>query len=122
MLRALSRDPLVIRQTRVDAMWGIVNLMDSALAAAPRFDAPALFLYGAKDEIVPPEATLRMFDSLPDGGQHTIAVYDEGYHMLLRDLQAGTVWHDVLAWIAAPGTSLPSGADRVDPNVALASR
>lgn len=32
--------------------------------------------------------------------------------MLLRDLQAETVWNDVLAWIGDPLTPLPSGADR----------
>jgi acylglycerol lipase len=122
MLRALGRDPLVIKETRVDAMWGIVNLMDSALAAAQRFDGPALFLYGARDEIVPPGATLRMFESLPDGGRNTVAVYDAGYHMLLRDLQAATVWRDVRAWIADRRRALPSGADRVDPGAALAQR
>ena len=122
MLRALSRDPLVIKHTRVDAMWGIVNLMDDALASARRFDAPALFLYGARDEIVPPDATLRMFESLPADGAHTIAVYDAGYHMLLRDLQAPTVWQDVLAWIGDRRATLPSGADRVDPVAVLAKR
>jgi len=35
MLRALGRDPLIIRETRVDAIWGLTNLMDAALAAAP---------------------------------------------------------------------------------------
>lgn len=122
MLHALSRDPLVIKDTRVDAMWGIVNLMDAALDAAPHFDAPALFLYGVKDEIVPPDATLRMFGDLPDAGPHTIAIYAEGYHMLLRDLQAATVWQDVLAWLDDRNAALPSGADRVDPRALLGSR
>ena len=31
MLRALGRDPLVIKETRVDTIWGLVNLMDAAL-------------------------------------------------------------------------------------------
>lgn len=122
MLRALSRDPLVIKDTRIDAMWGIVDLMDQALASAPRFAAPSLFLYGARDEIVPPDATLRMFTNLPADSAHTIAVYDEGYHMLLRDLQAPTVWKDILAWIGDRAADLPSGADQVDPNTALARR
>ncbi|HYN39394.1 MAG TPA: alpha/beta hydrolase, partial [Rhodospirillales bacterium] len=32
MLKALGRDPLVIKGTRVDAVWGLVNLMDRAMA------------------------------------------------------------------------------------------
>jgi len=122
MLRALSRDPLVLKETRIDAMWGIVNLMDSALAAAPRFDAPALFLYGARDEIVPPDATLRMFDGLPANGPQTIAIYADGYHMLLRDLEAPVVWRDIASWIEDRDAALPSGFASPDPASALPRR
>ena len=47
MLRALGRDPLVIKETRVDALHGLVNLMDDALAASPHLRTPSLVLYGA---------------------------------------------------------------------------
>ena len=117
MLRALGRDPLVIKNTRVDAIWGIVNLMDEALEASPAFDAPALLLYGANDDIVPPDASRQMIANLPDvpDSQRRIAVYDEGYHMLLRDLQGDVVLEDILSWIEDPARDLPSGADRGDP-------
>ena len=45
MIRAFSRDPLVIKATRVDAMNGLVELMGEALASAPRFRTSALVLY-----------------------------------------------------------------------------
>jgi hypothetical protein len=32
--------------------------------------------------------------------------------MLLRDLQAETVWRDILAWIENADAPLPSGAER----------
>ena len=56
-LRRLSRNPLTLFGARVDAIRGVVDLMDAALAAAPRFDAPALFLYGGNDEVIPRQAT-----------------------------------------------------------------
>jgi acylglycerol lipase len=34
MLRKFSRDPLVIKATRTDAIWGLANLMDDARVAA----------------------------------------------------------------------------------------
>ena len=40
MLRALAADPLVIKATRADAVWGVVNLMDRAYAAAPDVASP----------------------------------------------------------------------------------
>ena len=119
MLRALAADPLVIKETRIDAIKGVVDLMDAAFDAAQRLEARALILYGARDEVIPKEPTLRMIERLPPAPQarRRIAIYREGYHMLLRDLEAETVWRDVLHWIEDPAGPLPSGADRVDPAV-----
>ncbi len=114
MLKALGRDPLVIKATRVDAIYGLINLMDRALERSARLKGPALILYGQKDEIIPRKPTQIMLDRLPSGTdrRHTLAVYENGYHMLLRDLQAETLWRDIAHWIADPSTSLPSGADK----------
>ncbi len=121
MLQALGRDPLVIKDARVDAIWGVVDLMDQALAAAPRLDGRTLMLYGAKDEIIPPDATLELLARLPEvaAGTRTVAIYEDGYHMLLRDLRGEVAWRDMIAWMRNPGEALPSGADQVDPQVAL---
>jgi alpha-beta hydrolase superfamily lysophospholipase len=111
MLRALSRDPLVIKKTRVDAVFGLVNLMDEALAAAPKLDHPALILYGERDELVPKEPIRQFLAGLPASGSRRVAIYENGYHMLLRDLQAKTVWTDIAAWITDREQPLPSGSD-----------
>ncbi len=121
MLRGLGRDPLVIKGTRVDAIHGLVNLMDDALSAAPLLDRPALLLYGDKDEIVPREPTLQLWAMLPAArrSDQRLALYSNGWHMLLRDLDAGIVLADIAQWTEdqtrAAGSShpLPSGADRL---------
>ena len=42
-----------------------------------------------------------------------VAVYDSGWHMVLRDLKAEIVLRDISAWIADPELAcLPSGALR----------
>jgi acylglycerol lipase len=113
MLRALGRDPLVIKETRADAMYGLVNLMDAALEASATFDSPALIQYGGLDEVVPREPTFMMFRHLPQRAakRQRLALYDDGYHMLLRDLGARGVWKDIAAWIEDAHQPLPSGAD-----------
>ncbi len=114
MLRALGRDPLVIKATRVDAIYGLVDLMDAALAAAPSLSKPSLILYGARDEIVKARPTRLMIKRLPTkmAEKQHIAVYSSGYHMLLRDLQAEAVWTDIVQWAFDPDAPLPSGADQ----------
>jgi acylglycerol lipase len=114
MLRALSRDPLVIKETRIEAVNGLVDLMDAALAAAPRLDVPLLLLDGQHDELIPREPIRLFVAHLPKAapGTRRIAWYAHGYHMLLRDLEAATVMRDVASWITDRRAPLPSGADR----------
>ncbi|WP_207485846.1 alpha/beta fold hydrolase [Arenibaculum pallidiluteum] len=116
MLRALGRDPLVIKRTRVDAVKGLVDLMTRAEDAMPALPPrlPLLVLYGRHEEVLPKPAIGRALAALETARPGTqVGVYERGYHMLLRDLQAEAVWKDVLAWLRMPGTRLPSGADRV---------
>ena len=107
MLIALGEDPLVIKKTRIDALYGIVNLMDAALEAAPSIRAPMLVLYGAQDEIIPKAATGKMLARL--SGSPRIVIYPDGYHLLLRDLSAEVVLADISAWITGTDGKLPSG-------------
>ncbi|MBL7004773.1 MAG: alpha/beta hydrolase [Gammaproteobacteria bacterium] len=113
MLRAMGRDPWVIKATRVETMYGLTDLMDEAFNSAASLRGNTLMLYGEKDEIIPKEPTyafLRQFLET-DAANKTIAIYPKGYHMLLRDLQAPTAWKDIAAWINASPDKLPSGAD-----------
>ncbi len=106
MLRGLGADPLFIKGTRVDAIAGLVELMDIAALSVDRLDGPLLVLGGARDQVVPPgahQAMLRHLSAQPC----TEIVYPDGYHMLLRDLQREVVWNDILAWIDK--RTIPSG-------------
>jgi alpha-beta hydrolase superfamily lysophospholipase len=113
MLRALGRDPLVIKETRVDTIYGLTDLMEAAYQDGASLGGAALLLYGEHDEIIPPDPTCGLLASLPGGnGRRWRAVlYPEGYHMLLRDLQAVAVYRDILAWLDNPLASLPSGME-----------
>jgi alpha-beta hydrolase superfamily lysophospholipase len=113
MLRGLGRDPMVIKSTRIDAVYGLVDLMDEAMASAQHLDGRMLVLYGEHDELIPPGAIREMLQRLPErtAGTRRFALYAEGWHMLTRDLQAEAVWRDIDAWITDADAPLPSGAD-----------
>lgn len=101
MLRALGRDELVIKATRVDVLYGVSNLMDAAMLAAGTAPANILFLYGKKDDIIPAQPTCELFLRLSDSPatKLTAIIYEQGYHMLTRDLQAETVLQDIAVWL-----------------------
>jgi alpha-beta hydrolase superfamily lysophospholipase len=123
-LRAMAHDPLVLKSARVDAVHGLVALMDAALAAAARFEPPALVLYGERDDLVPERAIAAMATRLPGlaSGRQRVVIYPDGYHLLLRDSIRGRVAADILAWLADPRAVLPSAAaeQRLPPRAASA--
>ncbi|MEJ1978393.1 MAG: alpha/beta fold hydrolase [Acetobacteraceae bacterium] len=108
-LIALGEDPLTILTTKVSTLKGLVDLMDSAQAAAPHVRGPALVAYGAHDDLVPPSAMSKAWTNLPPGTR--LALYPNGYHLLMSDLNRLAVINDVLAWMQSPDALLPSGAD-----------
>jgi len=88
VLRALSRDPMLIRQTRMDALAGIVDMMDAARAAAPRFNpGPSLIVWAGRDDLIPRSATRSFLDSMPPAppAVREVRFDHDAYHLLLRD-------------------------------------
>jgi alpha-beta hydrolase superfamily lysophospholipase len=111
MLRALHDDPLTIKATRIDVLYGTARLMDQAYADAPKLLTPAFILYGQHDQIIPKQPICDMLERLPRGTQRRwrMAYYPNGYHMLTRDLHRETVLADIAAWLLNPSAALPSG-------------
>ncbi len=102
MLYALGRDPRYLRPPSAREILGMDRVADMAEAAAAKVGLPALLLLGAKDEIVPDAAARRVFARLT--GPRRVIEYQDGWHLLFRDLQAERVWRDVADWsLAIPG-------------------
>ena len=109
MLRSFGRDPRVIKATRIDAVYGLSNLMDEALSQAGKIQKPTLVQYGKNDQIIPKKPILLMLDKMPKTTRR--AFYGHGYHMLLRDLQGKQPMADITAWIADHNNPLPYGTN-----------
>ncbi|MEZ5937139.1 MAG: alpha/beta fold hydrolase [Hyphomonadaceae bacterium] len=107
---AMWKDPYVLKETRIDSVYGVVSIMEEAndrIADLPA-SVPTLFLYGARDEIIPPGGVRRATKHMP---AHVVtAYYANGYHMLLNDLQGEVVWRDILSFLRTPSGPLPSHA------------
>jgi len=110
-LVAMSRDPLMVWGARSDALYGLVASMERAWALAGRIRTPTLYLYGANDEIIPKTPAFEAAHRLPPGDR--TAYYAKGWHLLLRDRQARSVWRDVAAFVLDPSAPLPSGAPAI---------
>lgn len=113
VMRQMWLDPLSLKDNRIDQVYGLVSLMEAAHKASPElpYGVPTMLTYGARDIVIPPAAVKRTVKVLP---QHVrTAFYPNGYHMLLRDLQAETVFADMFAFMENPSAEWPSGVGPV---------
>lgn len=99
IMRAMFADPLVIKETRLDAVLGVVRLMGEAYGEADQVGGDVLFLIGEKDEVIPVKVMEKASRRL--SGEVDVHRYEEGWHLLLRDLQGPVVWRDIADWISA---------------------
>ncbi len=122
MLIENGRDPLFLKATRTDAVYGLVDLMEDAYESGAGIgDKPVLLVYGGRDDIIPNDATQSVIASFSSNAEVTF--YPDGYHMILRDLEAAPRWDEVAGWISgvANGNAL-ARTDEAVPAKAPASR
>ena len=95
-LRELSQDERYLSPPSARELHGLVRLTDLAEAAAPAVTIPSLMLLGAKDQVVINDAARATFERF--AGAREVIEYEDGWHLLFRDLQAERVWRDVAEW------------------------
>ena len=101
--RALSRDPLFIKATRISSLAGVTELMGRAQALSIPPPQRSLVLYGMRDRIIPPPPVCDWLTHLnATGAPRTgldFVVYPEGWHLLTRQLQTRDVLLDLQHWL-----------------------
>lgn len=101
-LKRIWKSPWMIRQSRMDTVAGLVELMDKSYASAPQVKVPVLLLYGEKDQLVPKKPIDMLWARLPKHGKTQQIRYPNGWHLLMRDLQGSKVIGDMVTWMAKP--------------------
>ena len=112
----------MIKATRIDVLYGVSNLMDRAALASSEVPGDILLLYGKQDDIIPAVPTCQLLERLSHNGTTRLSavIYEQGYHMLTRDLQAGLVLEDIATWIlehekpGIPGSDMRSYCARLN--------
>jgi len=110
-----GRDPNSIISTRFDALYGLVDLMESASLRLGSIRAPTLLLYGGHDNVIQKPAMRLALERAGEHPNFRTAYYPDGWHILNRDLQAERMYLDVEAWLRDTAAPLPSGAGPVPP-------
>ena len=106
----LADDPLVVREVRADTYDGLIDLTDSATAAAERITTPTLLLFGRATGIVKKRSLCHALADLD--GAATAIQYPGAPHLLLQARDWNRVAGDIERWIAreTPPSLMDGGA------------
>lgn len=107
----LARDPLVVRQVRMDTWRGLIALADRASNRAPEIKVPVLLMFGGRDESIPEVSIKHLRRHL--GEQLSWRLYEQGPHLLLQARHWQSYARDIAAWIDA---RVPGPGPDVSPN------
>lgn len=113
-----GRDPRFTVATRIDALHGLVGLMEEGAEGLGHVRVPTLLAYGDHDSVVPRQAMQKALERAGPRDGLVTAYYPDGWHILNRDLAAEVIFADVEAWL--DGQPLPSHAPAVLPSLAAA--
>lgn len=98
-LRAMYKDPLVIKDTRIDAILGAERIMGEGFDASDEVCGDILYIYGEKDEIIPAKQLKKTERRLC--GDAVSASYPDSWHMIFADIERERPLLDVIEWIKA---------------------
>ena len=107
MLKKLSEDKFFVHKPTLESLQGIITLMDESFIDTKKYlENPTfktLILLPLRDEVVPRKPLISIIYDLnlkKNFLEHIkINVYEESYHMMLRDLQGDQVLNDIKDWI-----------------------
>jgi len=115
MLRQMWYDPNIIKATRVDTAFGLVELMTEAYDAGAKLTGTPrwLIMFGGREDILTTDSVAGFLGQLPKLpiSQGRVVFYPKAHHMMLRDLGAQVLYDDIAAWIRHPDERLPSGTE-----------
>ncbi len=107
MLKELSKDKLFIHEPKLRSMNGIVKLMDESFIYAKNYfnnlKSRTLLIIPAIDEIVPRKPLMEILKTQEAKKniekRLTIGLYENNYHMILRDINGDDITREIKEWI-----------------------
>jgi len=111
VLKALAKDKYFIHKPNLKSLNGIVELMDESYKYTKEFlnQLPyrTLIILPIKDEIVPRKPLTKLLNDKKDSIKDniTLAIFENNYHMILRDLESETITKFLANWTNNSDTS-----------------
>jgi alpha-beta hydrolase superfamily lysophospholipase len=104
-LRVMYEDPNVVKETRLDAVLGVVRMMGEGWDASDEISGDFLVVYGERDDIIPVKKMKKTAARL--SGDVDARSYPQSWHLVLADMERAAPLNDIADWISARADRKP---------------
>lgn len=98
IVKKYVEDPLVFKKPTIKLLYELANAAKSIWRYIDRVDKPILVLHGEKDSIVPPQASIEVYNRVRNTVKE-LKIYKDLYHEILNEFQWREVLNDIVNWI-----------------------
>ncbi|MEM0345291.1 MAG: alpha/beta hydrolase [Thermofilaceae archaeon] len=91
-------DPLVFKDPTLKLLVEFGRAVPRAWEAARRISLPALIMHGGDDQIVPPSASRRLYETLSSPDK-TLRIYEGLRHEIFNEVERDKVLADLVDWL-----------------------
>lgn len=92
-------DPLVIKDPTTKLIVELYNASINVWRYVANIRIPALIMHGKKDKIVPPKASIMLYEKITSSDKKLL-LFDNSKHELINDIEKEKVFEEVLKWLS----------------------
>jgi acylglycerol lipase len=93
------RDSLVIKDPTVRLIVELYNASLKVWKYVNNIYVPALIMHGKKDRIVPPQASIMLYEKIPSTDKKLV-LFENSKHELINDLEKEKVIEEIISWLS----------------------
>lgn len=98
VVKSYIEDPLVIKRPTARLLYELINASQNIWKYIDEIEKPLLLLHGEKDQVVPPKASIDIYNRIKYP-EKELKIYKDLYHEILNENNWKEIVKDIINWL-----------------------
>ncbi|MEM1644738.1 MAG: alpha/beta hydrolase, partial [Ignisphaera sp.] len=98
VVKSYIEDPLVVKRPTARLLYELIRASQDIWKYIDRIEKPLLLLHGEKDQVVPPKASIDVYNRIKYP-EKELKIYKDLYHEILNENSWREIIKDIISWV-----------------------
>ncbi|MEM2201002.1 MAG: alpha/beta hydrolase [Ignisphaera sp.] len=98
VVKSYIEDPLVVKKPTARLLYELIRASQDVWKYIDRIEKPLLLLHGEKDQVVPPKASIDVYNRIKYP-EKELKIYKDLYHEILNENSWREIIKDIISWL-----------------------